>query len=161
LTGTGAPRWNEYRGGVDEASARRPVVLRIEVVAMSSYTMTVTVDARPEDAERRVREALQAQGFGILSEIDVQAALRDKLGEDIGAYKILGACNPPLARQAIAEDPDVGGLLPCNVLVRTNPAGGTDIVAADPRALLALGPSGLSVVAEDAYARLQAALEVV
>jgi uncharacterized protein (DUF302 family) len=128
---------------------------------MSSYTMTVTIDAVPEDAERRVREALQAQGFGILSEIDVQAALRDKLGEDIGAYKILGACNPPLARQAIAQDPDVGGLLPCNVLVRANPAGGTDIVAADPRAVLEVGSSGLDAVAQEAYARLQAALEAV
>lgn len=121
--------------------------------------MTVTIDADPAEAEARTRAALQEQGFGILSEIDVQATLRDKLGEDIGGYKILGACNPPLARQAIDADPDVGALLPCNVLIRANPAGGTDVAAADPRAMLALGPEGLAPVAEDARHRLEAALD--
>jgi uncharacterized protein (DUF302 family) len=123
-----------------------------------SYTLNVTVDAEPAEAERRTREALQEQGFGILSEIDVEAALRDKLGEEIGAYKILGACNPPLAKQAIEADPDVGALLPCNVLIRANPAGGTDVVAADPNAMLALGPDSLAGVADDARTRLEAAL---
>lgn len=126
---------------------------------MSTYTMTITLDAEPAEAETRVREALQAQGFGILSEIDVQATLREKLGEDIGAYKILGACNPPLAKRAIGIDPDVGALLPCNVLLRANPAGGTDVAAADPDAMLALGPEGLAEVASDARSRLQAALD--
>lgn len=125
---------------------------------MGTYTMTVTIDTDPADAEQRVRAALQDQGFGILSEIDVEAALRDKLGEEIGTYRILGACNPPLAKQAIDADPDVGALLPCNVLLRANPAGGTDVVAADPHAMLALGPEGLAGVAEDARARLDAAL---
>lgn len=125
---------------------------------MGTYTMTVTIDTDPADAEQRVRAALQDQGFGILSEIDVEAALRDKLGEEIGTYRILGACNPPLAKQAIDADPDVGALLPCNVLIRANPAGGTDVVAADPHAMLALGPEGLAGVAEDARARLDAAL---
>ena len=126
---------------------------------MNSYTMTVTIDTDAADAERRVREALQEQGFGVLSEIDVQATLQNKLGEDIGTYKILGACNPGLARQAIASDPDVGALLPCNVLIRANPDGGTDVAAADPAAMLALGPSGLSAVADDARAGIQAALD--
>ncbi|MEX1178470.1 MAG: DUF302 domain-containing protein [Nitriliruptor sp.] len=125
---------------------------------MSSYTMTITIDADPSEAERRVRSALQEQGFGILSEIDVEAALRDKLGEEIGAYKILGACNPPLAKQAIDVDADIGALLPCNVLLRANPAGGTDVVAADPHAMMALGPAELDDVATDARARLDAAL---
>lgn len=125
---------------------------------MSDYTMTITLDADLADAEARVRSALQEQGFGILSEIDVQATLNEKLGEDIGGYKILGACNPPLARKAIDIDPDVGALLPCNVLLRANPAGGTDVAAADPLAMLALGPDGLKDVADDARARLQAAL---
>lgn len=120
--------------------------------------MTVTLPTDPADAETRTRAALQEQGFGILSEIDVEGALRDKLGEEIGAYRILGACNPPLAKQAIEVDPDVGALLPCNVLIRANPAGGTDIVAADPLAMLALGPEGLTPVAEDARRRLDAAL---
>jgi uncharacterized protein (DUF302 family) len=125
---------------------------------VSSYTMTVTLPVEPAEAERRVREALQGQGFGILSEIDVEAALREKLGEEVGAYKILGACNPPLAKQAIDADPDVGALLPCNVLLRANPAGGTDVVAADPHAMLALGPESLEGVASDARRRLDAAL---
>lgn len=125
---------------------------------MSTYTMTVTIDADPVEAEERTRAALQDQGFGILSEIDVQAALRDKLDEEIGAYKILGACNPPLAKQAIDVDPDVGALLPCNVLIRANPAGGTDVAAADPLSMLALGPEGLTPIAEDARRRLDAAL---
>jgi uncharacterized protein (DUF302 family) len=120
--------------------------------------MTVTIDADPAEAEERTRAALQEQGFGILSEIDVEGALREKLGEEIGAYKILGACNPPLAKQAIDVDPDVGALLPCNVLIRANPAGGTDVAAADPLAMLALGPEGLTPVAEDARRRLDAAL---
>lgn len=126
---------------------------------MSDYTMTVTLDGDPADTEAQVRDALQAQGFGILSEIDVRAALKDKLGEDVGAYTILGACNPPMAKQAIDTDPDVGALLPCNVVVRANPAGGTDVVAADPVAMLSLGADGLGGVAEDARQRLQAALD--
>jgi uncharacterized protein (DUF302 family) len=125
---------------------------------VSTYTMTVTIDAEPAEAEERTRAALQEQGFGILSEIDVEGALREKLGEEIGAYKILGACNPPLAKQAIDVDPDVGALLPCNVLIRANPAGGTDVAAADPLAMLALGPEGLTPIAEDARRRLDAAL---
>lgn len=125
---------------------------------MSTYTMTVTIDTDPTEAEARTRAALQDQGFGILSEIDVQAALREKLGEEIGAYKILGACNPPLAKQAIDVDPDVGALLPCNVLIRANPAGGTDVAAADPLSMLAIGPEELTPIAEDARRRLDAAL---
>lgn len=126
---------------------------------MSEYTMTVTLDADPAKAEQRVREALKEQGFGVLSEIDVRAALLEKLGEDIGAYKILGACNPSLAKRAIAVDPDIGALLPCNVLVRANPEGGTDIAAADPAAMLAMGGGGLDDVASDARAGIEAALQ--
>jgi uncharacterized protein (DUF302 family) len=132
-----------------------------EEPAMSdqTYTITVTVDADPAEAESLTREALGAQGFGILSEIDVEAALREKLGEEIGAYKILGACNPPLAKRAIDADPDIGALLPCNVLIRANPNGGTDVAAADPHAMLSLGPEGLSGVAEEARTGIQAALD--
>lgn len=125
---------------------------------MPAYTMTVTLDVDATEAERRVRDALADQGFGILSEIDVEQALRDKIGEEIGTYRILGACNPPLAKRAIDADPDVGALLPCNVVIRANPAGGTDVVAADPNAMLALGPAALEDVACDARERLDAAL---
>ena len=126
-----------------------------------SYTLTVTTSLPPDRADPRVREALQAQGFGILSEIDVRAKLREKLDEDIGAYTILGACNPPLARQAIAADQDIGALLPCNVLVRANADGGTDIVAADPEAMLSVSDADLTDLACDAKERIQRALDAV
>lgn len=126
------------------------------------YTMTITLDASFDEAERRVRDALSDQGFGILSEIDVQAALTEKLGEDIGPYKILGACNPPLARAAIAADPDIGALLPCNVLLRGNADGGTDVAAADPGAMLALaGEAGLDEIGADARAGIEQALRAI
>lgn len=126
---------------------------------MSHYTMTVTIDADPAEAEERVREALAAEGFGILSEIDVQAKLEEKLGQDVGPYKILGACNPPLALQAIDLDPDVGALLPCNVLLRANPDGGTDVVAADPETMLSIASDELADIAADAKQRLRRALD--
>jgi uncharacterized protein (DUF302 family) len=125
-----------------------------------TYTLTVTVPLSADEAETRIREALQAEGFGILSEIDVQAKLIEKLGEDVGTYKILGACNPPLARQAIAADADIGALLPCNVVLRATEEG-TDIVAADPEAMLAISDAGLSDIACDAKERIQRALDAV
>lgn len=125
----------------------------------SGYTLAAHLDEEPDKATDRVREALVSEGFGILSEIDVQATLQSKLGEDIGAYRILGACNPPLARQAIASDPDIGALLPCNVLIRASEEGGTDVRAADPDAMLSLSEgAALAEVAADAKARLERAL---
>lgn len=127
---------------------------------MRDYTLTVTLDTDAAETERRVREALAAQGFGILSEIDVQAALREKLGEDVGRYTILGACNPSLARTALDVDPDVGALLPCNVVLRANASGsGTDVVAADPGAMLEVAGDDLADVAAEARRRIQAALD--
>ena len=128
-------------------------------MSQQTYTLTVTVDADPAEAEQRIRAALQEQGFGILSEIDVEGALREKLGEEIGAYKILGACNPPLAKRAVEADPDIGALLPCNVLLRANPDGGTDVAAADPQAMLSLGAAGLEEVASEARQRIRTALD--
>ena len=124
-----------------------------------SYTLQIHLPDAPDAADPRVREALAAEGFGVLSEIDVQAALRDKLGEDIGAYTILGACNPALARQAIAIDADIGAVLPCNVVVRAGEAGGTDVVAGDPETMLSLSAGGLGDIADDAKERLQRALD--
>ena len=126
-----------------------------------TYTMTVSSPLPLDQAEARVRETLQAEGFGILSEIDVQAKLQEKLDEDIGGYKILGACNPPLARKAIAADADVGALLPCNVLLRANADGGTDIAAADPEAMLAVSDADLTDLACDAKERIRRALDAV
>lgn len=129
---------------------------------MASYTMNVTVDLEPAKAEERVKEALAEEGFGILSEIDVQAALREKVGEDVGHYTILGACNPPLANRAVAADPDIGALLPCNVLVRQAPGGGAVIAAADPEEMLGLASrADLDELAEEARARIRRALDAV
>lgn len=124
----------------------------------TSYTLTVTLPLALDDADERVRAALGEQGFGVLSEIDVQAALAQKLDHHIGGYRILGACNPPLARDAIAADADIGALLPCNVLLRENAEGGTDVVAADPHAMLSVAGEALAPIADDARTRLDAAL---
>lgn len=123
-----------------------------------TYTLTVTVPRGLDDTEKRVRDALSEEGFGILTEIDVQATLKEKIGEDIGGYRILGACNPPLAHQAIGVDPDIGALLPCNVVLREN-GSGTDVVAADPAAMLRLADAdGLDELAADVRARIERAI---
>jgi len=96
------------------------------------YAMTRTTSLPVEEADRRIREALQGEGFGVLTEIDVRATLKKKLGVEIAPYFILGACNPALALQAISAEPDVGLLLPCNVVVRELPEGETLIEALDP-----------------------------
>lgn len=127
-----------------------------------SYTMTVTLDAAPDEAERRVREALAAEGFGILSEIDVRGALQEKLGEDVGPYRILGACSPPLAHRGIGLDADLGALLPCNVVIRGRDDGRTDVVAADPEAMLGVAEvDGLGELAGEARAAIGRALDQV
>ena len=106
-----------------------------------------------------VRDALKAQGFGVLTEIDVQATLRDRLGEEMEEYLILGACNPPLAHRALATGRRIGLLLPCNVVVRTE-AGQTVIEALDPQTMVAVaGQPALQPVADEAAARLRAALD--
>ena len=106
-----------------------------------------------------VREALKAQGFGVLTEIDVQATLRDRLGENMEPYLILGACNPPLAHRALAADRSIGLLLPCNVVIRAD-AGQTVIEALDPQTMIAVaGNPALQPVADEAASRLRAALD--
>ena len=123
------------------------------------YAITIRVPVPFTEAVARVRDALQAQGFGVLTEIDVQATLRDKLGEVMEPYLILGACNPPLAHRALAADRRIGLLLPCNVVVRAE-AGQTVIEALDPQAMVAVaGEAALQPVADEAAARLRAALD--
>lgn len=107
----------------------------------------------------RVRAALMDQGFGVLTEIDVRATLREKLGEEIEDYLILGACNPPLAHRALAVDRQVGLLLPCNVVIRGEPDGHTIVEALDPQLLVdATGEHRLASVAAEAKERLRIAL---
>jgi uncharacterized protein (DUF302 family) len=97
-----------------------------------------TVDLGFEEALETVTEELSKEGFGVLTEIDVQATLKKKLGEDMPPYKILGACNPPLAHQAVTAVPEIGLLLPCNVLVRENDEGKVRVSFMDPGAVLGL-----------------------
>lgn len=129
-----------------------------------SYTHTVTVALDWEEAVKRTREALAEQGFGILTEINVRATFEAKLGTEaadaVGDYIILGACNPALASRALAAEPDLGALLPCNVVVRRGQdASRTTVQAIDPQTMVGLtGNTALQEVADDADTRLRAAL---
>ncbi|MBM9435336.1 DUF302 domain-containing protein [Actinacidiphila bryophytorum] len=108
---------------------------------------------------RRVREALAVQGFGVLSEIDVRATLASKLDVAMEPYVILGACNPHLAHRALEADRSIGMLLPCNVVVRGNPDGGSIVQALDPEAMVELtGLPELRPVADEARRKLDASL---
>ncbi|KRE78670.1 DUF302 domain-containing protein [Arthrobacter sp. Soil763] len=129
-----------------------------------SYTHTVTLPLDWDQAVQRTREALAAQGFGILSEIDVRATFEAKLGseaaDELGDYVILGACNPSLASRALSAEPDMGALLPCNVVVRRGAGdAGTTVQAIDPQTMVQLSDSpAVRDVANDADTRLRAAL---
>ncbi|MCG6872393.1 MAG: DUF302 domain-containing protein [Gammaproteobacteria bacterium] len=125
------------------------------------YGFSRTLRGPVEQIVSRVTEELAKEGFGILTEIDVQATLKKKLDVDMLGYRILGACNPVLANQAIASDPDIGMLLPCNVLVREEGNGEFTVAFADPEAMMGLARDGLAkgdelaAVAAEAGERLQ------
>ncbi|NNU27216.1 DUF302 domain-containing protein [Isoptericola sediminis] len=124
-----------------------------------SYTLTATVTAPFDEAVAAVRQALSDQGFGVLTEIDMAATLRTKIGAEIEPYLVLGACNPPLAHRALQADRSVGALLPCNVVVRDAGDGTTTIEAMDPHAMMSVADSAeLEAVADDAAQRLRTAL---
>jgi uncharacterized protein (DUF302 family) len=111
-----------------------------------------------DTASEATRTALKQQGFGVLTEIDLQATFKAKLDRDFRRFTILGACNPPLAFSAVSADPSVALLLPCNVTVEETDAGGSVVRLTDPRAMLAGASSGVSAavaeVAADASARM-------
>jgi len=121
-----------------------------------SYGFSVDSVLSVEEAEARVRDLLRDEGFGVLTEIDVRSTLRDKLGVDFRPYRILGACNPPLAHRALQAEPGIGLLLPCNVVVEAGPAGGSRVSFLDPKTALGLvGNPVLEPIAADAAHRLR------
>jgi uncharacterized protein (DUF302 family) len=123
------------------------------------YSRTITLDLPYADAVPRVKEALAQQGFGVLTEIDVRATMREKLGEEMEEYVILGACNPQLAHRALGVDREIGVLLPCNVVVRAAPDGRTVVQALDPAVMVTVPElPALEPVAEEAGTRIRAAL---
>ncbi len=120
------------------------------------YGFNVTVTGGFDQTVQRVTEELQKEGFGVLTEIDVKATLKKKLDLDRKPYKILGACNPALAHQALSADPDIGLLLPCNVVVREEDDGSMTVAFMDPAAVLKLvEKEGVAALAEEVRGRLQ------
>ena len=126
-----------------------------------TYGIAITLDRPHAAVVKDVRAALKDQGFGVLTEIDVQATMLEKLGKQTGPYVILGACNPPLAHQALTADPSIGLLLPCNVVVREQ-GEHTVVEAVDPGVMVAFSDEPeLMPVAAEAKIRLTAALAAV
>ena len=123
------------------------------------YVFGKTVAMSHDEAVRKATEALAAEGFGVLTEIDVAATLKKKLGKDMPPYKILGACNPQLAQRAIEVEPQIGALLPCNVVVRQDAAGTTIVEIMDPQSVLQLvGRPEIETVASEVRSRLERVL---
>ena len=122
------------------------------------YGIGITTPMTLDEAEAAVRAALAEEGFGVLTEIDVAATMKAKLDLDMKPYKILGACNPPLAARALAADEHIGMLLPCNVVVYES-ATGTVVAAMEPAIMATISPeAALAEVAADARERLTRAL---
>ena len=127
----------------------------------TTYTLSGTTSLAFAEAVARVRETLREEGFGVLTEIDVQATLREKLGEETEPYLILGACNPPYAHRALGLEPELGTLLPCNVVVHEH-RGETHVSAVDPEAMLGLvGNPALGSVAGEIRAKVERAVRKV
>ena len=126
---------------------------------MNDYTLATTVAKPYAETLGAVREALSEQGFGILTEIDLKATLKAKLGVDVAPQIILGACRPALAHEALTAEPSIAAVLPCNVVVRAVDDGTTIVEAFDPDAMIGLADNdALRTVATDAKQRLTAAL---
>jgi uncharacterized protein (DUF302 family) len=125
-----------------------------------SYYLSKTLQMPFDAAVERVTEALKAEGFGVLTEIDMQATMKKKLDVDIQKYRILGACNPPLAYQAIQAEDKIGLMLPCNVIVQEVAGGGTEVAAIDPVASMqAVDNPQLGEVGKQVQGKLKRVIE--
>ena len=125
----------------------------------TTYTLSGTTSLSFDAAVARVRETLKDEGFGVLTEIDVQATLKEKLGEEVEPYVILGACNPPYAHRALGIEPELGTLLPCNVVVYTQQDGSTRVSAVDPVAMLGIvGRPDLEPIAAEIQEKVERAV---
>ena len=128
----------------------------------TSFGFGKQVDLDFDAAIDKVTADLQTEGFGVLSDIDVAAKMKEKLDKDMPRYRILGACNPALAHQAIEAVPDIGLLLPCNVLVREDAEGGVHVSFMDPEAVMGLvGNPGVEPLAGDVKQRLERVLAAI
>lgn len=127
-------------------------------VETTNYAVVRDLDGPFEEVVSRVKEALSEEGFGVLSEIDVEGAMREKLGEEVGPYLILGACNPQLAHRGLGVEPDLGVLLPCNVIVR-GLEGRVRVAAMEPLAAMSLADNeDLRPIASEARERIERAV---
>ena len=130
------------------------------MIETKTYAIRRTVPLPYEETLELVREALKEQGFGILSEIDIRAKLKEKIGADFRHYMILGACNPPMAYKALLAEEDLGLLLPCNVIVYETGERDSVVAAIDPQSMVSItGNAALKAVADDATARLTRAID--
>ena len=127
-----------------------------EAQTAMSYHFSKKLDWPFDQAVARVMEALKREGFGILTDIDVKATLKSKLGEEFRPYRILGACNPQLAFRALQLEDKIGAMLPCNVIVQEHPGDGVEVSAVDPVASMqAIGNPALAEVAKEVQAKLR------
>ena len=127
----------------------------------NEYSIRTTIDLPFAEAVEQTKRVLQEQGFGVLSEIDLQQKLKEKLGVDVPSYLILGACNPSLAYRALQAEPEIGLMLPCNVIVCETAEGRRLVAAVDPEAMLSVVGDNPAVaeVGRDARRRLQTAID--
>jgi uncharacterized protein (DUF302 family) len=124
-----------------------------------NYHNSKTLNTTFAEALAKVKSALEAQGFGIISEIDLTSKFKEKLGIDFRNYRILGACNPKLAYQAIQQEERIGVLLPCNILVQEHGAGQVEVTAVNPmETMAAVNNQNLEVIAQEVSAKLQSVI---
>jgi uncharacterized protein (DUF302 family) len=124
------------------------------------YYLTRTLTGRFDDIIERVKGVLKSEGFGILTDVDVRATLKTKIGVDWRPYRILGACNPPLAHQALQAEDKIGTMLPCNVIVQDIGDGKIEVAAIDPtKAMAHIGNANLAGLAAEVRSKLDAALD--